>query len=283
MLLPFQTRERFSRMAHHPDGSIDLVQGALLIAQEEYPDLEIGRYVRILDEMALELQTRMDASREPGEVVELLNRYFFEEKSFSGNREDYYNPKNSYLNEVLETKRGIPITLSLLYLEVGRRLGLPLAGVGLPGHFLVRYWEGEEDFLIDPYNGGALLSLEDCQQRLDQIYGGILRLRAEYLVPIPRKAILVRILNNLKSIYISRREYPKALAASERILLLDPGSIQELRDRGLLFAQTGFFARAISDLESYLQALPPLASGADVERIRKNVEVLRNFLDIGQN
>lgn len=279
MVLPFQVRERFSRMIHRPDESIDLGRGALLIAQEEYPDLEVGRYTRMLDDLALELQAWIGVAREPTEVIELMNRFFFEEKTFSGNREDYYNPKNSYLNEVLDSKQGIPITLSLLYLEVGRRVGLPLSGVGLPGHFLVRYRGEEDDFLIDPYNNGELLSREDCQQRLDQIYGGILRLRPEYLAPLPRKAILVRILNNLKSVYVSRQEYAKALAASERILLLDPDSSQELRDRGLLFAQTGFFARAISDLEAYLQTLPPLASGAEVDRIRKNVEVLRRFLD----
>ncbi|MBI3015051.1 MAG: tetratricopeptide repeat protein [Candidatus Tectomicrobia bacterium] len=280
MLLPHQVRERFASLTQSPDESIDLARGALLIAQEEYPDLEINHYIRMLDDMALEVQARLPANQGPGQVIDVINQYLFDEMAFSGNREDYYNPKNSFLNEVLDTRLGIPITLSIIYLELGWRLGLPLVGVGLPGHFIVGCKEDEGELLIDPYNAGSFLSAEDCQQRLDQIYGGVLSLRPEYLSALPRKGILIRILNNLKSIYISRREHAKALAASERILLLDPESAHELRDRGLLFAQTGLFARAIADLEAYLQMLPPFTSGTDVERIRKNLEVMKKFLDI---
>jgi len=280
MILPYQVREHFATLIHRPDGSIDLARASLLISQEEYPDLDIDQYIQTLDEMALDLHSRLAGGRASGQILDVMNQYLFDEMGFSGNREDYYNPKNSFLNEVLDTRLGIPITLSVIYLELGWRLGLALAGVGLPGHFIVSYKDGEEELLIDPYNAGSLLSMEDCQQRLDQIYGGVLTLRPEYLSPLPRKGILVRILNNLKSIYISRREHAKALAASERILLLDPESVHELRDRGLLFAQTGLFARAIADLEGYLQMLPPFTSGTDVERIRKNLEMLKKFLDI---
>src|SRR5262249_8416488 len=154
------------------------------------------------------------------------------QEGFRANRTNYYDPRNSFLNDVLERKKGIPITLSVVYLEVARRAGLELRGVGFPGHFLVKCAEGEEEIVIDPFDKGEVRTVEDLQMLLDGLYGGKVALRPEFLAPVTHRQIVQRMLNNLKGIYLSEENLLKALSAAERLVILQPSSAPEIRDRG---------------------------------------------------
>ena len=253
-----RTSLRFREMVARPDADVDLAEASLLIAGEEYPDLEPGRYLARLDEMAAALGRRAgDGGAE--EAVAALNRLLFEQEGFHGNTEDYYDPRNSFLNDVLDRRTGIPISLCTVYMEVGRRAGLSVEGVGLPGHFVVRPSSPAAPVLVDPFHGGTVLTLEDCQRRLDRIYSGRLRLAPAMLAACGRKAILSRMLGNLKGIYVKAGDYVRALRAVEMLRSLDPESVDELRDRGVLYAALDCFAAAAADLEAYLALRPQCA------------------------
>lgn len=249
-------RQRFHQEIQQPDSNIDLAAAALYIAQEAYPDLDPQEYLNALDVMAAAAKERLPAEPYPLKIIQALNRYLFDELKFSGNSLDYYNPRNSFLNDVIDRRIGIPITLSLVYLEIAKRLDFPMAGVGMPGHFLIRPLIEEMTVFVDPFNQGEILFEEDCQERLKQIFGASVQLQPEFLEPIQSKLFLVRILTNLKVIYLSREEVPQALATIERILLLFPDNVRELRDRGLLYYHIGHLMAARQDLESYLKQYP---------------------------
>ena len=249
-------RQRFHQEIQQPDSNIDLAAAALYIAQEAYPDLDPQEYLNALDVMAAAAKERLPAEPYPLKIIQALNRCLFDELKFSGNSLDYYNPRNSFLNEVIDRRIGIPITLSLVYLEIAKRLDFPMAGVGMPGHFLIRPLIEEMTVFVDPFNQGEILFEEDCQERLKQMFGASVQLQPEFLEPIQSKLFLVRILTNLKVIYLSREQVPQALAAIERILLLFPDNVRELRDRGLLYYHIGHLMAARQDLESYLKQYP---------------------------
>jgi regulator of sirC expression with transglutaminase-like and TPR domain len=253
-----RTSLRFREMVARPDAEVDLAEASLLIAGEEYPDLEPGRYLTRLDEMAAALGLDAGDARAE-EAVAALNRLLFEQEGFHGNTEDYYDPRNSFLNDVLDRRTGIPISLCTVYMEVGRRAGLSVEGVGLPGHFVVRLSSSPAPVLVDPFHGGAVLTLEDCQRRLDRIYAGRLRLAPNMLAACGRKSILSRMLRNLKGIYVKAGDYVRALRAVEMLRSLDPESVDELRDRGVLYAALDCFAAAAADLEGYLALRPQCA------------------------
>ena len=253
-----RTSLRFREMVARPDADVDLAEASLLIAGEEYPDLDPGRYLTRLDEMAAALGRRARDARAE-EAVAALNRLLFEQEGFHGNTEDYYDPRNSFLNDVLDRRLGIPISLCTVYMEVARRAGLSVEGVGLPGHFVVRLSSAAAPVLVDPFHGGTVLTLEDCQRRLDRIYSGRLRLAPTMLAPCGRKSILSRMLRNLKGIYVKAGDYVRALRAVEMLRSLDPESANELRDRGVLYAALDCFAAAAADLEGYLALRPQCA------------------------
>jgi len=254
-----------------PEPELDLATAALLVAAEEYPQLPLAPYLRRLDLLAERVRDRLGDETAPLVVVQELNRVLFEEEGFRGNVEAYYDVRNSFLNDVLDRRLGIPITLSVVYLEVGWRLGLPLVGVGFPGHFLVRY-EGEAvRLLVDPFEGGRLRFEDQAQELLDRVYGGMVPLQPEYLQPVTKRDILVRILTNLKGIYLNARDDRRALAAVERILVLRPGAASELRDRGMLLARIGRVGEAIADLERYLISAP---EAPDARRVRELIREL---------
>lgn len=264
-------RDRFAVMVLKPEPDLDLAAAALQIAAEEYPQLVAGPYLQRLDLLAERVRDRLDNETAPLVVLQELNRVLFEEERFRGNAEAYYDPRNSFLNDVLDRRVGIPISLSLVYLEVGWRLGLPLSGVGFPGHFLVRY-EGEVvRVLLDPFDGGRLRFEDQAQELLDRVYGGLVRLQPEFLESTGKKGVLVRLLKNLKAIYLNASEDEKALAAIERILLIRPTAVGELRDRGMLLARAGRVGEAIADLETYLNAAP---DAPDARRVRNMIERL---------
>src|SRR6185369_2065880 len=200
------------------DENIDLIRAALTIARAEYPDLSLSYYVEQIDSLAARAGSMISEPGEVSETIAALNRTLFQEAGLRGNREEYYDPRNSFLNDVLDRSLGIPITLALIYMEVGRRLGFPLFGVGMPGHFLLKHYDIDgRETLIDCFNGGDILSQQDCQRRLDEIYSGQMTLRPEFLFAVSRRQVLTRILNNLKTIYMSARNFRKALPMAELV------------------------------------------------------------------
>lgn len=265
-------RRLFRDQVRRPDPEIDLARAALLVAKEEYPQLPVDRYLARLDRLAEEVKDRLDDERAPLVVLRQLLETLYERHGFRGNREAYYDPRNSFLNEVLDRGLGIPLTLGLVVLEVGRRLDLPLEGVSFPGHFLVRF-EGEAvDVLVDPFDDGRLRFEDEAQELLDRVYGGMVRVRPSFLRAASRRDVLVRLLTNLKRIYTNVEDDVRALAVVERLLLLKPGAAREVRERGELLARLGRVSEAIEQLETYLDYAP---GAADAERIRNLVRRLR--------
>lgn len=250
-----EARSRFTAMIARVDEHIDLAEAALLIAAEEYSSLDIDGYLARIGEMAQQVRKRFPLELEPVKLIEELNRFLFDEEGFRGNSEDYYDPKNSFLNEVIDRRKGIPITLSVLYMEIARRLELPVVGAGLPGHFIVKYQTTAREILIDPFHRGALLSEEDCQRTLDRMYEGKVPFQREFLASVPKRLILARMLNNLKGIYLRRKDFPPALAVVERLLIIHPDSPTEIRDRGLIYKEMKRIPHAIADLRRYLEAV----------------------------
>jgi regulator of sirC expression with transglutaminase-like and TPR domain len=260
-------RDAFAESLREPDERIDLARSALLIAAEEYPALDIDRYLTRLDALAGEVAPRLAGARSASERVAVLNRFLFAEHGFAGNREHYEDPRNSFLNEVLDRCAGIPITLSLVYMEVARRAGVEVHGVGFPGHFLVKH--GEKDAIVVDAFFQTVLTHEECQVRLAAVLGAEARLRPElHLRKATAREILVRLLGNLKVLYVRSADFGRALACCERILLVAPDAPHELRDRGLVYEKLECFGAAAADLERFLELAPDDESaGAVRERL----------------
>lgn len=273
-----EARRQFELVARQPDAAIDLAQAALLVALEEEPRFELSHLRARVYEMGVEARARVERlERQGGEPVLALNDFLFNELGFTGNEENYYDVRNSLLNHVVERRTGIPITLSIIYMEVGRRAGLHTEGVSLPGHFIVRVRPDADSWqatLVDPFHR-QIVDREDCQQRLDTIYGGQVRLTEEHLRTATTREILVRLLRNLKAIYVQAGLFAAAASITERILLLSPQSIEERRDRGMLLSQLGRYTEAISDVQAYLRH----ASGAtDTELVREQLKKMHGRL-----
>lgn len=260
-------RQLFYQEIHQSEEQIDLARAALYIAQEEYPTLDPAEYLNALDTMAAEVGERLGEQRYPLRIVQTINEYLYDDLGFTGNSSDYYDPRNSFLNQAIDRRTGIPITLSLVYLEIARRLDFPMLGIGMPGHFLIRPDFEEAGIFVDAFNRGEVLFPADCEQRLSLIYGRAVQLQPEFLEPIGAKQFLARMLTNLKAIYLNRGEAQKCLAAIERILLLFPDAPVELRDRGLFYYQTGEWTQARQDLESYLSILPHAEDSSVIRQI----------------
>ncbi len=266
---------RFRDVIDRADDEIDLAEAALLIAKNANAEIDIQRYLALIDDLASQLSAKLAPDCPETERILALNRFLFQEQGFAPNVDDYYDPRNSFLNEVLERRVGIPISLSILYIEVGRRIGLSLRGVSFPGHFLVKCRVYEGLIVLDPYCAGASLSFEDLQQRLREARGGEVSraIVASMLVAANKKQILARMLGNLKAIYLERGELDRALSVTEWIVTLAPSDPSDLRDRGLLYAQLDCFRAAVADLERYLE----LSDDArDAEEIRARVVELRH-------
>src|SRR6185312_930116 len=261
-------RGEFSALVSHDidEDRISLERAALTIARMEYPELKAEPYIRLLDQLGKRVDALLPATPEPPNYIAALNQVLFEEEGFHGNVDEYYDPRNSFLNDVLDRKLGIPITLALVYMEVGGRVGFPLFGVGLPGHFLLKHYEVDgREILIDAFNGGDILDTNDCQERLDAIYSGQLTFQPEFLQTVSRRQMLTRVLNNLRGIYISRRNLRRAAQAVDLILALHPRSAEDMKQRGLLRLATGQLRAAADDLENYIR-MSPEASDADEMR-----------------
>lgn len=257
------TRREFAMLAAKEP--VPLARGALLIAKEEYPDLDIEQHIDKLATLAREAEPIVRAGEDTVERVQLLSHFLFELKGFEGNAENYNDPRNSFLNDVINRRLGIPITLSVVYLEVGRRLGINLYGVSFPTHFLVKAVDERGELIIDPYVGGKILSIEEIRARLTQIYGQPVELNPAMLKARGARHILARILRNLKITYMNGSDWMRALSALDRIIMLEPRALDELVERGGLYERLECFKAALDDYQSFLSMAPEHPS-ADAAR-----------------
>ncbi len=246
----------FRQAVDQAEEKIDLGRAALTIALTDYPNLDVLDYLARIDRLAVEVTSHLDSDADIYRSMAALNYVLFKQHAFHGNRDDYFDPKNSFLNEVIERKTGIPITLSVLYMEVGRRAGLMLDGVGFPGHFLVKCVGDGEEIVIDPFNGGEVKSREDIDTMLFKLHGRKVMFHSDFLASSTKKAILKRMLANLKAIYINGNDLVKSLSVLDRLLILDPASAEDARDRGVVYLRLECYAQAREDFETYLRLRP---------------------------
>lgn len=261
----------FDEYAAQPDDALDLLQGALLIAKDEYPSLDLGAQVARVDALAAPLRAAGVEGLPIGGQIAALAEHLFDRRGFRGNERDYYDPRNSYLNVVLDRGLGIPITLSVIYIEVAERVGITAQGVAFPGHFLVRVDGSDAPRIVDPFHGGIELDRNALAGLLERA-GDRRKLDDTLLEPTPERMVLVRMLMNLRSIYASRGDYPRLLVVLDRIVDLLPDAAREVRDRGLLAARLGAPEAAVDDLEHYLRLAPHAGDVAEVRRIIDRLE-----------
>lgn len=259
----------FEELATRADDDIDLARAALLIARDEYPTLDVDAYLQRVDTLAAAVAERMPAKAAPPKQINVLNTFLFVERRFQGNTENYYDPRNSYLNEVLDRRTGIPITLCVLYAEIARRLKLPLRGVNMPGHFIVRYDAPGVDLFVDPFNAGRVLTEEDCHEVILKLAGSSVQSSAAYLAPASHRVILTRMLTNLKVIYMHSNDYPRTLRTLNRLLQLNPHAATEFKERGLVYAAGRQYHAALCDLITYLTNAP---HAPDAPHIQEQIE-----------
>ncbi len=279
----------FEALVSGGDASLDLALAALLIACTEYPDLDIVYYLAQLDELALRVRTLLDMpptlanvdllqgpiEEHPLNVIAAMNEVLFQQEHFHGSTEDYYNPANSFLNDVLERRTGLPITLSLLYMEVGKRVGVRFDGIGLPFHFVVGCLLPEGRIYIDPYETGHIYSGQECRERVRRMLKGEGKIYTQWFEPVSHRHLLVRMLNNLKHIYLTVEDYQRALPICDRIVLLLPRSPLERRDRGAIHFQLKHYTRALRDLSAYAELTP---HASDIDEIRRQIKTLRQII-----
>lgn len=261
--------EGFAREVNRPDAEINLARAALVMGQFEYPDLDVSAYLDRLDRLAESAGRAIRSAELP---ALMLAQFLFDTLGFTGNARNYTDPRNSFLNEVLERRLGIPISLSVLFLEVAQRTGVRADGVGLPGHFIVRVvLDTSQVIYLDPFHGGAVLSEEDCRERVRAITDGKLPFNAAFLNPVGARYILMRMLNNLKNFYAAANDFYRAAKVVERLLVLNPDDVSEARNLGLLYGALGRRQQAIALLEAYLQDRP---DAQDAEAVRRYVNTL---------
>jgi regulator of sirC expression with transglutaminase-like and TPR domain len=274
-----RSRKTFHQLVTLPDSAIPLAEAALLMACEEYPQLEISPYVDKLDQMAQVAQELLRSDNSPVQTIETINGVLFETFGFRGNTEDYYDPRNSFFNDVLDRRIGIPITLSTVYLEVARRLNFPVVGVGMPGHFIVKYADRKEEFFLDPFNRGEILTHEECRERIQEKYGDSVEFNERFLARVTNRQILWRMLNNLKDIYLKAHAFDKGLSIVDMMLMVEPEDVAQFRDRGLLRLQLRQFEGAAKDLEHYIRNSPNAQDREEVENHLKELKRIRAMMN----
>lgn len=273
-------RRLLFEMVGRTDEDIDLARAALFVAGEKYQDLDVDRYLGTLDSLAEGARRYTRQELELRGTIERLGEFLFVKEEFRGNEEDYYDPRNSYFNDVLDRRLGIPITLSLLYMEVARRLGIIFEGIGLPGHFVIRTGPPEQELYVDVFNGGGLLSRRECESIVENLThrreDGRFEFREEYLLPYTKKQFLIRLLTNLKHSYVRIVDYEGAIPPADLIALIEPALGSNLRERAWFYYNLKEYRMALKDLEAYLRIAP---QAEDAERVRKHIKALRSALE----
>ena len=270
-----ENKRDFDAMVRRPDADIDLAAACLIVSRHEYPDLNVASYLHRLDEMAAEVRDLIGNERHPLTVAAGMSRYLFGDLGYTGVVEEYFDPRASHLNDVLDRRRGIPISLSIVYMEVARRAGFAVDGVGLPGHFIVKHPQPSGDLLVDPFNHGAILSPEECAAKVHEIYSGAVEFQPGMLGAVTKRQILSRTIHNLKTIYAASRLRRKALEMVDLLLVIAPWDLDEMRDRGMLRYQLGDARGAVEDLETYLEYS---LQATDADTVRSNVRAIRRTL-----
>jgi regulator of sirC expression with transglutaminase-like and TPR domain len=274
-----RSRKTFQQLVTLPDPAIPLAEAALLMACEEYPQLELSPYLDKLDYMADMAQESLRAGDKPIQIVEKINMLLFDTLGFRGNRDDYYDPRNSFFNDVLDRRIGIPITLSTVYLEVSRRLKFPIVGVGMPGHFIVKFADRNDEFFLDPFNRGEIMTREDCRRRVQEMYGDTIEFNERLLSRVTNRQILSRMLNNLKVIYLKAQAYDKGLAIVDMMLMTNPEDFEQYRDRGLLRLQLRQFEPAAKDFNEYLTTCPKAEDREEIENHLKELKRIQAMMN----
>lgn len=273
---PAVARRRFVEIASRPEARVDLVEGSLVIALEEDPSIDLAHHLDEVHTWTEAVRERLEGSRDVERIIEMINRVLFEEEGFHGENDDYYDPRSALLSEALQRHAGLPITLSVLYLEISRRMGIDAAGVSLPGRFLVKLTGTFGVLIVDPFDGGRVLSTIELQRILDAMYGGGVQLREHHLRSFSPRAVLSRELTQLKAAYLAQRDLARAAASIDRLLILDDRDAWEVRDRASLSMQMHAYGQAIELFERYLELNP---AGEDVQRVRGKIEWLRAWLN----
>ncbi len=263
------------RLAAEPSAPEDVAEIALLLARDEYPDLDVRADLARLADLGCQAQSHLTGDLE--RRVAGLSQFLFDELRFRGNVQDYYDADNSYLNRVLDRRLGLPITLSVVAMAVAARAGLTVHGVGLPGHFVAKAVDGQQEVIFDPFHGGQVLSPCDCEQLVQQVTGLTFAASADALQPVPIGLLVRRLLTNLKTVYIRQGDFPRAIRTIGRIRQLAPDDVTERRDLGICFIHAGQPGRAIDLLSDYLDVVP---HGPDADKIGRvltqaKVEVAR--------
>jgi len=258
------------------DDRVDLLRAALTFARIEDPQLDVEQYVSRVEELSQRATAKVQDLDDPANVIAALNQVLFQEEMFRGNTVDYYSPRNSFLHDVLDRRLGIPISLALVYMEVARRVGFPLFGVGMPGHFLLKHYDAAgHSILIDVFERGVVVTEEDCRQKLNTIYSGQLTLQPEFLLPVTRRQMLTRMLNNLRSIYLSRRDFRRAVQVVDLILVIYPRSPEDVKQRAVLRYNLDDYRGALNDFEEYVKMSP---DASDADEIRQTALSLRRSM-----
>ena len=252
-------------------GDFDLALGALLIASTEAPDVDIDGALTNLDRMAAAARARIPEDGNELQQLNAVTDLLFGVIGLAGNRDDYYDPRNSYLQHVLERRLGIPITLSLVCIEVGRRAGVPIVGIGMPGHFVIRHRD-EPNFFVDSFNGGLLLSQDECGSLMREAAGDAVRLEAHHLDPVTPREILARMLRNLKAIYWDREDFDQCITTIGALMAVLPDRPEEQRDRGVVHLKAGNHRQSAEDFAAYIEAAP---DAEDAETVRNALTRLR--------
>ncbi len=272
---PDDVRADFIKMIQQPEPEIDLARAALLVAAESDPQVDVDGELRTLEGWAAELRGRIEPGWNNLQKLARLRAFVFEELGFRGDRLDYFSPSNSLLHQVLQRRRGIPITLAIVMMELGWRIGIPFEGVGFPGHFLVRLAGEPRDLILDPYLRGMSVHEEDCRRMLLETTGGKLEFEPAQLASVGKLAMIARLLHNLKGAYLRGNDDERALAAVDRLLVVDPENAEEIRDRGLLLFRLKRHGQALDCLSRYLERIPV---ARDRETVERHVKTLRRIL-----
>src|SRR5437867_2527520 len=270
-----EIRSNFVRLVQQPEPSIDLARAALVVAAECDPNVDVDGQMHQIDTWATELRGRLDPGWNNLQKLARLRAFVFEELGFRGDRMDYYSPSNSLLHQVLRRRLGIPLTLGIVMLELGWRIGIPFEGVGFPGHFLVLLAGEPRDLLLDPYRRGMSVHEEDCRKMLLDTTGGKMAVNDRLIASVGKRQMIARLLTNLKGASLRAGQDALALAAVDRLLVLDPHDTDEMRDRGLLLYRLNQWAKALDCLRAYLEASP---SAPDRPAIERHAAVLRQLL-----
>jgi regulator of sirC expression with transglutaminase-like and TPR domain len=268
---------RLATLDGAPDGSVRLAEAALWIATTEYAALDVGAWLRRLDALGAAAAREVAPDAGADEAAAALGRLLFEREGFRGNAEEYYDPRNSFLNDVLERRLGIPITLSVVYLDVAAAAGVTAHGVGLPGHFIVRVQRAGQARLVDPFHGGTLLGESDCHALVRRMLGREVPFDPAWLRPVTTVEIVARMLTNLKAVHVAAGHWPRALRIADCLVALRPDALGEVRDRGTVHARLGDPRAAIRDWERYLRGAPEASDAAEV---RQQLRALRQSLAV---